>query len=91
MPLSDPTATVKSSNNIRITSTIPARATRRTITTNNAGQYAGQVRQIELPRERLKPGLHDPHSKPMRLLAHCALGSFKEFIFMSTLEFDGLQ
>ena len=66
-PLSVPTATVKFKIRMTATSVIPPRIHPMIIATSVPGDVDEHGKQCELPRERLSPGLHIPHSNPERL------------------------
>ena len=69
-------ATVMLSTNNSVTNAMPASIAARVMIKNSAGQYLGHDRQRELPRERLRSGWQDPHSRDERLNAHCASDPF---------------
>ena len=83
-PLSVPTATVKLSAISKNIRNMPASRATVTITTNSmfiATKFCGsECINCELPRDRLNPGIHFPHSVPGCLLAHCASVPLKMLI-----------
>ena len=90
-PLSVPTATVKLSTISKAMRAMPASRATMTITTNCLYQALEQGMQFELPRDRLRPGWHVPHSTPERLLAHCTSAPFSTFRLIWAFDSGGRQ
>ena len=76
MALIDPLLTVRSSINMDMTNTMPAKQN----SISSISQTLEHLRHFEVPSAKLKSNLQAPHNRPERLKAHCASDPFSLLI-----------